>query len=60
MNPYRLRGIAFACLLAAIGFTVIFFVIKHRLWLANVAPYFEGPYDSVGSFAFQLAAFAGI
>jgi hypothetical protein len=42
----------------ALGFIVFFFAAKHDRVLARVSPFGEDPYDAVGSFAVQLAAFA--
>jgi hypothetical protein len=38
---------------------MLFFEAKHRPGLTDFAPFCEDPYDSVGSFAFQLAGAAG-
>jgi hypothetical protein len=60
MNSLRLRVIAVTCLVAAVGFAMLFFAAKHNPRLTIVAPFCEDPYDAVGSFAFQLAGVAAV
>src|ERR1022692_4842559 len=58
MTPRSTGLVTFAGLFVAAGFAVFFFAVKHQPWLASVAPFGEDPYDSVGSFAVQLAGVA--
>lgn len=58
MTPRSTSLVTFAGLFVAAGFAIFFFAAKHQPWLASVAPFAEDPYDSVGSFAVQLAGVA--